>query len=103
VQSLGQATAVEHEPLTPVAASVQASNWSRQQRQPPAHGAHHDEVPAAHAAYRLEATQRVAQQLEHIAHDDDVELALFVGLKVVHAQVKMARRRAEQFGATANV
>jgi hypothetical protein len=36
----------------------------------------HDQMTAADAPHRLEAAQRVAEHLEHIAHHDEVELAV---------------------------
>ena len=98
VERLAQAAPVEDEPLAAVAARVEPRKRSREQVERTAHRVEQDQMAAADAPHRLEAAQRVAQHLQHVAHHDEVELADLGRVELVDAQVAQLDARAEQLG-----
>jgi hypothetical protein len=91
LQHLPEPAAVEDEPLAAVPAGIESGERRRKQRQRPAHGLEHDQMPPTHAADGLEPTERVSQHLQDVAHDDHVELTDLGGVEVVGTQVEILR------------
>lgn len=98
VQRLGQAAPVEDEPFAAVAASVEASQGRRQEREGAADGVEEDQLSSSHTSHGLEAAERVAEHLQDVAHEHDIELAENVGVEVVDVEVAMLCPWAEELG-----